>query len=181
MRSYSIAPRRRVASAARSRDFCFCFVLEGENGGQVEVRGVLVFFSPGFRVAACAGSVVFVSSSLALLARSARGKVNFLLWSPGQSALRAPRRPDPRTPRRPRSQQPRGRSLPQNRSSLVLRARRLIRMLPRRSSALGLWARAAGPDAAAAVGRVFRRGRRDVRVDLDRAPAPGAVADVVRG
>jgi len=42
---------------------------------------VLVFFSPGFRVAACAGSVVFVSSSLALLARSARGKVNFLLWS----------------------------------------------------------------------------------------------------
>ena len=35
-----IAPRRRVASAARSRDFCLCFVLEGENGGQVEVRGV---------------------------------------------------------------------------------------------------------------------------------------------
>ena len=35
-----IAPRRRVASAVRSRDFCLCFVLEGENGGQVEVRGV---------------------------------------------------------------------------------------------------------------------------------------------
>ena len=35
---------------------------------------MLVFFSPGFRVAACAGSVVFVSSSLALLARGRRAR-----------------------------------------------------------------------------------------------------------
>ena len=55
-------------------------------GDVVEVRGVLGL-SPGFRVAACAGSVVFVSSSLALLARGRLRAARccfFFLWSPGQ-------------------------------------------------------------------------------------------------
>ena len=42
MRSYSYRAPKARRVRVRARDFCFRFVLEGENGGQVEVRGVLV-------------------------------------------------------------------------------------------------------------------------------------------
>ena len=59
MRSYSYRAPKARRVRVRARDFCFRFVLEGENGGQVEVRGVLV----------SRRRMWFVSSSLALLAR----------------------------------------------------------------------------------------------------------------
>ena len=81
---YRAPKARRVRGSLAG--FLFVFVLEGENGGQVEVRGVLgvvrpAFASPRVPGQSCSSAVHSPSSRAGV----ARGKVNFFFeWSPGQ-------------------------------------------------------------------------------------------------
>ena len=86
-----------ASSAVRSRDFCLCFVLEGENGGQVEVRGVpgpsrsSAVHSPSSRAyqSARQGEFSFVVSGPATACWSGVVFLFFFVGAPGAPGVRS--------------------------------------------------------------------------------------------